>query len=249
MRPEILSVECKESSRIFERTNNMKKIVYTSFLFTLLFCVTASSTWADKAYVTDFFRITLRTGPSVDNKIIAMLPSGRSFEILETQDDWRHIRVLEGREKDLEGWILNRYVITRVPWEAQATYFKNENATLKKRLSDTEKQLNELMRKEEEVSKNLKVNTNALQKLREDHDSLKQGASGYLELKSKYEAMESTLRSNQNTVQKLTIENEKLKSSSRNTWFASGAIVLLIGLVIGLIMGSRQKKRKSMLYP
>jgi hypothetical protein len=33
--------------------------------------------WADKAYVTDSFEITLRTGPSNENKIIAMLFSGR----------------------------------------------------------------------------------------------------------------------------------------------------------------------------
>ena len=33
--------------------------------------------WATKAYVIDSFEITLRTGPSNENKIIAMLFSGR----------------------------------------------------------------------------------------------------------------------------------------------------------------------------
>ena len=227
----------------------MKRVEYITFFLILLLCITAQPIWADKAYVTDFFRITLRTGPSVDNKIIAMLPSGMSFEILETQNEWRRIRILEGREKDLEGWILNRYVITRVPWAIQAQYFKTENAKLKTKLNDTEAQLDKLITREDEVSKKLKVNTNALSKLQRDHEALKKGAASYLDLREKYEATESALETNLNTVQKLTIENEKLKSSNRNTWFATGALVLLCGLIIGLVMGRRQKKRRSMLYP
>jgi len=40
---------------------------------------------ATKAYVTDTFEITLRTGPSSENRIIAMLFSGHPLDVLNTQ--------------------------------------------------------------------------------------------------------------------------------------------------------------------
>jgi len=51
--------------------------------------------WAAKAYVTDSFEITLRTGPSNENKIIAMLFSGRPLDVLSTQGEWSRVRVLD----------------------------------------------------------------------------------------------------------------------------------------------------------
>jgi len=205
--------------------------------------------WADKGYVTDSFTVTLRTGPSGQNKIVSMLPSGISVEILDSQDNWSNVRILEGREKDKEGWIFSRYLITRVPWEVQATYFKKENKALKEKLAGSEKERDESVNLVSELSKKLKVSTGDLQKTQREYGSLKKGATGYIQLKAKYDSMESALKTNQDAVQMLTMENEKLKSSKRSSWLATGAMILLCGLVIGLIMGRQQKKRKSMLYP
>src|SRR5512135_2651730 len=77
----------------------------------------AQQTWATKAYVTDSFEITLRTGPSNENKIIAMLFSGRPLDVLNTQGEWSQVKVLDG---DKEGWVMSRYLVTRLPWEVQA---------------------------------------------------------------------------------------------------------------------------------
>ena len=68
------------------------------------FCMFGQVSWATHAYVSDFFKITLRTGPSNDNKIIAMLPSGEPVDVLESNDDWTHVRLPERREGINEGW-------------------------------------------------------------------------------------------------------------------------------------------------
>jgi SH3 domain protein len=76
---------------------------------------------------------------------------------------------------------------------------------------------------------------------REWEETLKQKVGDYLKLRTGYETA-------QETVQTLTEENETLRSSHRNKWFAMGALVLLCGLMIGLVTGRQQKKRRSSIY-
>ena len=58
------------------------------------FCLTGQWSWAEKAYVTDSLKVTFRTGPSTENKIVSMLSSGQPVEVLESQEKWTHVRLL-----------------------------------------------------------------------------------------------------------------------------------------------------------
>jgi len=177
-------------------------------------CLVGQMGWAAKAYVTDSFRISLRRGPSIENKILKFLPSGLAVEVLESQEGWSRVQPLEPGRGSMGGWVLSRYLITRQPWEVQARSLKRENAQLKRKLARIEKEWEE---------------------------TLKQKVGDYLKLRTGYETA-------QETVQTLTEENETLRSSQRNKWLAMGALVLLCGLMIGLVIGRQQKKRRSSIY-
>ena len=181
---------------------------------TLGLCLMAQTSWATKAYVTDSFRISLRRGPSIENKILKFLPSGQPVEIFESQEGWSRVRPIKSGRSSIEGWVLSRYLITRQPWEIQARSLKQENTELKEKLARIDKEWKETLRRE---------------------------TTGYLELKAAYETTQETL-------QTLTKENESLRSSQRTKWFALGALVLLCGLMIGLVIGRQQKKHRSSSY-
>ncbi|MCK4785449.1 MAG: TIGR04211 family SH3 domain-containing protein [Desulfobacteraceae bacterium] len=215
---------------------------------TLGLCLMVQSSWATRAYVSDSFEITLRTGPSIENKIIAMPSSGQSLEVLDAQGDWSHVRMLKADGDSVEGWVLTRYVSTRSPWEVQAKSSKAENASLREKLAHIEKALKEATGREEVLSRELKENTEALQRARADYDSLKHRAADYLKLEAAYKENRSTLETTQADVQRLTEELRKLRYSQRNRWFLTGALVLLVGLMIGLVIGRQQKRRGSSLY-
>lgn len=168
------------------------------------------TSWAEKAYVTDWFRISLRRGPGIENKILKFLPSGLPVDVLESQDGWNRVRLLEGEQPALEGWIMSRYLVTRLPWEHQARSLREENARLKEKIA--------------------RINEEWAEKVRRELGSTRQ-------LKENYEA---TLK----TVQTLTKENESLRSSRMKKWFVTGALVLLCGVMIGLVV----RKRKSSYY-
>ncbi|MDY6971901.1 MAG: TIGR04211 family SH3 domain-containing protein [Thermodesulfobacteriota bacterium] len=224
------------------------KIFGYIILLTLGLCITTQTSWAEKVYVTDSFKITLRTGPSIQNKIIVLLRSGHLVEVLETQDDWSHVRLLEHEEGALEGWLLSRYLITREPWEIQARVSKEEIARLRKKLAYIEKEWRETARREEGITGELKEKTSALSELQDEYATLKRGSSDYLKLRAEYETTWKRLETSQKAVQTLNRDNESLRSSQRDKWFATGALILLCGLMIGIVLGKQQRKHKALLY-
>ena len=71
--------------------------------------------WAVRAHVMDSFKVTLRTGPTTEKKIIAMPSSGQPVEILGSRGDWGHVRLLGHGVDNREGWMLSRFLVDRVP--------------------------------------------------------------------------------------------------------------------------------------
>jgi len=225
----------------------MKKLLLM-MLITLGISLIAQDGLAGKAYVMNPTKITLRKGPGVGEKIIAMLRQDEPVEVLETEKGWSHVRLLETNRQNKEGWVVSGYLVTRVPWKVQTGLLKEENAQLKEKLDKIEKEWRELSGEREELSGKLGKNRTDLDTIRERYETLKKGASSFLKLKKKYETIKTKMETAQATTEKLTKENVVLKSSQRNTWFLTGAAVLLVGLIFGLIMGRQQKKRKSSYY-
>ncbi|NIM96644.1 MAG: TIGR04211 family SH3 domain-containing protein [candidate division Zixibacteria bacterium] len=211
-------------------------------------CLISQQSWAEKAYVTDSFKITFRTGPGVGNKIISMLSSGQPVEVLDSLGDWSHVRLLESGETAKEGWVLTRFLVSRLPWELRASSLVEENTRLKERLTPVQKRLSEAVRREQDLAVKLRKSTEALHKLEKEYESLKKGATQYLDLKSTHDTTRSKLESVQKEFQDVTKENERLKSSQRNKSFAIGALVLLTGLIVGVAFGRQQKKPPRPVY-
>jgi len=225
----------------------MKKILLMMFI-TIGISLISQAGQAEKAYVMNPTKITLRKGPGIGEKIITMLRQDEPVKVLETKKGWSRVRLLETNRQNKEGWVVSGYLVSRVPWKIQTGLLKEENARLKKKLNRIEKEWSELSGERKELSGKLKKNGTDLDAVRKRYETLKNEASNFLKLKKEYETTKTKMEVAQATTEKLTKENVVLKSSQRNTWFLTGAAVLLVGLIFGLIMGRQQKKRKSSYY-
>ena len=225
----------------------MKKLLLIT-LITVGISLISQAGLAQKAYVVNPTKITLRKGPGVKEKIIAMLRQDEPVEVLEVKKGWSRVRLLETNRQNKEGWVVGGYLAGRVPWKIQTGVLKEENARLKEKLTKIEKEWRELSGEREELSGKLEKNGTDLDTMRKRYEALKTEASSFLKLKEKYETTKTKMEVAQATTEKLTKENVVLKSSQRNTWFLTGAAVLLVGLIFGLIMGRQQKKCKSSYY-
>lgn len=220
----------------------MKTLLVVSLVIVSVLGVTQQGL-AARAYVTDSFEITLRTGPSNENKITAMLFSGRPLEVMETRGEWSQVKVSDDGK---EGWVLSRYLITRPPWEVQAKKLQEDSVSLNARLVRVQKELADEAQQRQGFAAELRQRTQELETLRKEYLELKNSAEGYLKLKTLHETTEANLKTAQSELRKVTAENEALKSSEQNRWFLSGALVLLCGLLVGGIVGRQQKKRRSL---
>jgi SH3 domain protein len=147
------------------------------FLLTLGISLIAQTSWASKAFVTDSFRISLRRGPSIENKILRFVPSGLPVKVYETQEGWSRVRILEEKEGVLEGWVLSRYLVRRLPWEKQAAVLKKENALLKEKLATINQKWEEKIRTQqgstEELKKNYEIARKTANELTQENEILK----------------------------------------------------------------------------
>jgi SH3 domain protein len=218
----------------------MKRLWVFLLLFSGILGI-ADKGWAARAYVTDSFEITLRTGPSTGNKIIGMLSSGQSVDVARTEGEWSLVKL---PDSDKEGWVVSRYLISRLPWEIQAKALQEEVANLRAKLSQVEKELSAVSKQRQDLSAELKRKTQELEQLRKEHSELQRGAEGYLKLKALHAAAEKNLFTARNELSRVVKENEELRSSQLTRWFVSGALVLLCGLLIGVLVGRQQKKRR-----
>ncbi len=228
----------------------MKKMsLFTgTVLIVLGLCLISSQSRADDdAYVTDSFKVTLRTGPSTENKIISMVSSGQHVEILKSENGWSLVH-LEDKSIDNEGWILSRYLMKRIPWKAEVKSLRNANAEMKIKLPKISKGLDDALRREKVLVTRLEEKSSQFDTLKNEYESLKTGAASFVELREKEAATRKALEKTQEELQKLTEENRILISSKRNLWFLSGALVLLFGLIIGLAIGRKQTRHRSSLY-
>ena len=198
--------------------------------------------WAIKAYVTDSFEITFRTGPSTGNKIVGMLSSAQPVDVLSSEGEWSLVRVMGGEK---EGWVVSRYLVSRLPWEIQAKELQEEVAKLRTKLGQIEKDFGAVSLRSHDLAAELKRKTQELEQLRKDHSELQRGAEGYLKLKALYGEAEKNLANAQNELGRVLKDNERMRSSQLNSWFMTGALVLLCGLLIGTLIGRQQKRHRS----
>lgn len=138
--------------------------------------------------------------------------------------------------------------MNRLPWEVRANALTEENNRLKEKLTTVEKELGETTRLSRELAGKLKNTSAALAKVEKDFKSLKQGAADYLALRTKHESVRSELETSRKNLRKVTRENEELRSSQRIKWFITGASVVVFGLIFGLILGKKQRRRRSSIY-
>ena len=137
------------------------------FLFAHICC-------AEKAYVINTSKITLRGGPSTQDKIITMLSQDTPVEILDTQSGWKHVRVVGNTPR--EGWIVSSFLTSDVPWQFQVAGLKEENVRLKQRTENIEKEWTASSGEKELMSEKLEKAEKELKTVTTKYDSLKQAS-------------------------------------------------------------------------
>jgi SH3 domain protein len=204
----------------------MRKMMKILVLICLLGWVSAGPLAAQDIYVSGITKITMRTGPGVEHKIVAMLTSGSKLETIEYQKDWSHVRT----QNNKTGWVLSRFLTEKAPQTLLVKQLQNENERLVLVLEQTEEKKRILAEKNE-----------SLVDIEEKYKKLEQASADFLKLNDSYKTLAKQSQAQKDHIQTL----EKNMNNEEKLWFLSGAGVFIVGLIIGL--STRKKKRSSLL--
>jgi SH3 domain protein len=162
-------------------------------------------------------------------------------------DTWATVRLEDGQT----GYVEKRHVIDREPYKVTAERLQLEVGQQRERLAMLTQQLATLRDEHQRLQKVSSGSETQLQDISQKYEQLRQDATTaqLLETKEKYEELNHAHTEAQQRLAALNEAYTSLKSSTRLTWFLSGAGVILLGWLLGMTSERwRGRRRRQVGY-
>ena len=217
-----------------------RRLPFILLFVVLSICFAHFQSWAETHYISERFEITMRTGPSVERKIIALLKSGTKVELLEPGQEWSKIHY-----QDKDGWVLTRYLSSKEPCSLTLSNLNKQHMNLKKEIAALLEKNVDLSAANKRLQSAFTTQKKNLEHINSEYETLRQESSDFIKLKTAYEQASKELAITKANAEKITNENQRLLKNQTIKWFMVGAGVLIIGFIIGFV--SRRPKRQTSL--
>ena len=212
-------------------------------LVAVILCILAASVSAQTRYVTDELVITLRTGPSTQNAIIQNLRTGDGVILLDGNAQAGFVRVRT--ESGVEGWALIQYLVDAPVAKTQLATAQRELSQARPRIAELEGRVAELTEQLDAVTQRLREAETAATDLNTELVDVRSASANALTIRDQNESLRRRLNERDLLFEQLTRDNTELASRANREWFMIGAGVLFAGIVLGLIIPSLRRKRRS----
>lgn len=213
------------------------KIIAAIIMASLFLSVSISV--AETKYVSEDFEITMRTGPGTDRKILALVPSGRAVEVMQSGEEWSRIRLGNGKE----GWVLSRYLTGQLPTAIKLERLENSYAEVIEKSKALQEKLDSLSTDNRSVGNELDEAQKTLVKVQASYDALRKDSADFLKLKKTYEKNLKELNEARENAEKFESERNRLANSQLLEGVLYGGGLVIIGFIAGFIM--KKPKRRS----
>jgi len=187
---------------------------------------------AETRYIVDQAKLPMRSGEGTGFKIIKMLPSGMSVEVLEqSQSGYSHVRTKDGKD----GWILSRYLM--------------KTPAARDRLEAFEKELSQLSQLKQQNTAANKENRRLQaenQKLENEIQHIRTTAANAVEVADQNIILKEEAAAAKQALFDLEQQTIDIRSGAQQRWFLMGGGAIVAGVILGLLlpyMGARRKRR------
>jgi SH3 domain protein len=220
-------------------------ILQRALPFTLLLLIFSTAAQAaDIRYISDKQFIPVRSGPGNEYRIIHRgLPSGTRLEVSRTSDNGEFSEITTA--KGTSGWVRAQYLMSELPAQsklgaavAKAQNLEQENSELKARDSELSKDRVELLNQVSSSEGDLGTMSQELTQLKQIS-----GNAVQLDTDNRRLTLESEeLRSE---VEMLKAENQRLQDKIGSEAFMDGALAVLLGVIITLVIPRLWPRRRK----
>lgn len=220
---------------------NVTKLAIALFISATLFASINAN--AQTRYVTDEFEIMMRTGPSIQNKIVLALKSGQRIEVLRVDSGNGHSQVQTPQGEI--GYVLTRFLSddpsarNRVSYlEGQLTKLRSKPGELQTLLANSQEE-NQLL-----IGENTKL-TNNLSSTSSELAKIKEVSSDAVNLSQRNVRLEGEVQQLLLQLDDIRIQNETLKDNANYVRNLTMAGILLLGLFLGWVLSRSGKQRQN----
>jgi SH3 domain protein len=206
-------------------------------------CAAFSTANAQSAWVSDEFEVTLRTGPSTSNAIELMVSSGTGLEVLEEDPESGYTRVRTGG--GTEGWVLTRYLMDEPSAREQLDTLTRQLTSAAEEGASMGSQLNAIRGEYESANRTIEQLEQNNERLQSQLDDVTQKAANTLAIDQQNQDLQQKLTDAEIQVNVLEQEKDRLLRQSNRNWFITGALVLIGGVLLGLILPRMKFQKRS----
>ena len=203
----------------------------------------SASVSAETRYVTDEFEITMRRGPSTQNAIRRMLPSGTALEVLEVNTDEGYAKVKT--PGGTEGWVLTRYLMREPAARQQLAAMQQRLQALRSESGDQGRLLDDLRQEDEKNKAKIRNLESENKRLAAELGDIKRTAADVLAINDNNRTLREDLSQANIQLSTLVQENDRLVRRRDQNWFLIGAAVLSVGIILGLVLPRIPRHRRN----
>ena len=205
-----------------------------------IFLTTSPAANAEETYITENLEIPVRSGESREYRIIRYLQAGTQIEVLQTFDSgYTRIKDKQGRE----GFILDRYLEKNPPAFLRALQLETLVAKQKEAIRRLRKTVEKLTAQSELSDQSAKEIKNQLAAKEAKFKEFLSTAGDSITIRNRLLALETERQALISSNETLIAEKLALGDDSSKTWFGLGALTLVFGWFIGILMPRMRKTR------
>ncbi len=195
------------------------------------------------SWVSDEFEVLLRTGPSTSNAIVLMVTSGTKLEVLESDAESGYSRVRTGG--GTEGWVLTRYLMDEPSAREQLRVLSGQLTSESAKGASMSNQLAAIKTEQDNATQQIAQLERERSDLRSELEEIQQKAANTLAIDRQNKSLQQQLTDAEIKASILEEENDKLSGQTTRNWFITGALVLFVGMLIGLILPKMKFQKRS----
>ncbi|KOR31150.1 hypothetical protein TI04_02305 [Achromatium sp. WMS2] len=213
----------------------MTRLIKNFFAIALLITnnISMNIAAAKTQYITDKLQVMMRSGQGSNYKVLRMLPSGTSVEVIAENSKTGYSKV---RALGEEGWVLTRQLMNDPGAQEQLDSLKERLNVLQSDPENTRNKLINLQAEHQNLQRQCTQNNESRQRLERELETIRRTAADAVKINNDRIELRKT-------VANLTREREDLRQqlldSTNQTsyrWFLSGAAVLIFGILMGFIL-------------
>ena len=200
------------------------------FSLALMLGILASPVQGETRYVTDSFKLPMRSGGSANHRIMRMVPSGTPLEVLETNDEgFVKVRTPER----VVGWMSSRDLMNEASPRDRVLQLESRNTIL-----------DEENRKMREENANVQAVHKDLDQCNTQLAEIRRTAAQTLSIDEENRKLQQDMAALREQMNLLEQQSNTLRSDTSRDWFLSGAAVVLGSLILGLAIPFIPWRRK-----